>query len=73
LRNPRASGGGPLLTGHGRAHHGEILREAAALADAGALRPLVDPRRFTRADVTEAHQAVEDGTAASKIVVDIAE
>jgi NADPH2:quinone reductase len=63
----------PLLTGHGRAHHGEILREAAALADAGALRPLVAPRRFTRADVTQAHQAVENGTAASKIVVDIAE
>lgn len=63
----------PMLTGRGRAHHGEILRKAAALADAGALRPLVDPRRFTRRTVADAHQAVEDGTAASKIVVDIAE
>ncbi|MGW3103646.1 zinc-binding dehydrogenase [Streptomyces sp. NPDC001100] len=25
----------PMLTGNGREHHGEILREAAALADAG--------------------------------------
>lgn len=37
----------PMLTGRGRAHHGEILREAAALADAGTLRPVVDARRFT--------------------------
>jgi NADPH:quinone reductase len=63
----------PMLTGHGRAHHGEILREAATLADAGVLRPVVDARRFTRRTVTEAHQAVEDGTAASKIVIDMAE
>jgi NADPH2:quinone reductase len=63
----------PMLTGRGRAHHGEILREAAALADAGILRPVVDARRFTRRTAAEAHQAVEDGTAASKIVVDIAE
>jgi NADPH:quinone reductase-like Zn-dependent oxidoreductase len=29
----------PLLTGRGRAHHGEILAEAAALAGAGAADP----------------------------------
>jgi NADPH:quinone reductase-like Zn-dependent oxidoreductase len=63
----------PMLTGRGRAHHGEILRAAAALADAGSLRPLVDGRRFTRQTVAQAHQAVQDGTAASKIVIDIAE
>lgn len=62
-----------MLTGRGRAHHGEILREAAALADAGALRPIVDSRRFTHRNVAEAHQAVEDGTAAGKIVIDMAE
>ena len=62
-----------LLAGRGRAHHGEILREAAALADAGTLRPVVDARRFTRRTVAQAHHAVEDGTAASKIVIDIAE
>jgi NADPH:quinone reductase-like Zn-dependent oxidoreductase len=63
----------PMLTGRGRAHHGEILRAAAALADAGSLRPLVDGRRFTRQTVAQAHQAVQDGTAASKIVIDVAE
>ena len=33
----------PLLTGRGRAHHSEILAEAAALAEAGRLTPIVDP------------------------------
>ncbi|MEV7687668.1 zinc-dependent alcohol dehydrogenase family protein [Streptomyces bungoensis] len=61
----------PLLTGRGREHHGEIMREAAALADAGALRPLLDPRHFTLADVAEAHAAVESGTAQGKIVIDV--
>jgi hypothetical protein len=49
------------------------MMRAAVLADAGALRPVVDARRFTRRTVAQAHQAVEDGTAASKIVIDIAE
>ncbi|GGL19473.1 quinone oxidoreductase [Sphaerisporangium melleum] len=61
----------PMLTGRGREHHGEILREAAALADAGVLAPLVDPRRFTLATVEEAHKIVEAGEAAGKIVVDV--
>ncbi|MEV6613084.1 zinc-dependent alcohol dehydrogenase family protein [Streptomyces sp. NPDC051051] len=61
----------PLLTGRGREHHGEIMREAAALADAGALRPLLDPRHFTLATVADAHEAVETGTARGKIVVDV--
>jgi hypothetical protein len=37
------------------------------------LRPIVDTRRFTHRNVAEVHQAVEDGTAASKIVIDMAE
>ncbi|WP_458248577.1 zinc-dependent alcohol dehydrogenase family protein [Streptomyces sp. MAI_2237] len=61
----------PLLTGRGREHHGEIMREAAALADAGALKPLLDPRRFTLADVAAAHAAVESGSAQGKIVIDV--
>ncbi len=63
----------PLLTGEGRAHHGEILTEATRLAEAGQLVPTVDPRRFTMDTVEEAHRAVRDGAALGKIVVDIGE
>ncbi|MFJ9805428.1 zinc-binding dehydrogenase [Streptomyces wuyuanensis] len=61
----------PILTGRGREHHGEIMREAAALADAGALKPMLDPRRFTLTDIAAAHEAVESGAAQGKIVIDI--
>ncbi|MEV4417493.1 zinc-dependent alcohol dehydrogenase family protein [Catellatospora sp. NPDC049609] len=63
----------PMLTGRGREHHGQILREVAALAEAGALVPLLDPRRFTLDDVTEAHAAVAAGTTTGKIVLDVAD
>ncbi|MEU2109444.1 zinc-dependent alcohol dehydrogenase family protein [Streptomyces sp. NPDC019507] len=61
----------PLLTGRGREHHGEIMRQTAALADAGALTPLLDPRRFALADVADAHAAVESGSTEGKIVIDV--
>jgi NADPH:quinone reductase len=59
----------PLLTGEGRAHHGEILEQARRLAEAGLLLPILDPRRFTFADIEAAYAAVAEGTAAGKIVV----
>ncbi|WP_203715333.1 zinc-dependent alcohol dehydrogenase family protein [Asanoa siamensis] len=61
----------PMLTGHGREHHGEILRAAGALADTGALRPLLDPRPFTLATVGDAHALVENGTNNGKVVVSL--
>ncbi|MFH9177250.1 zinc-dependent alcohol dehydrogenase family protein [Streptomyces albogriseolus] len=61
----------PMLTGRGREHHGEILREAAALVDEGKLRPLLDGTRYTLADVADAHRSVESGTADGKVVVDV--
>ncbi len=63
----------PLVTGEGRAHHGDILREAAKLAEAGKLKPRVDSRRFSLTTAGDAYQALEDRTAVGKIVVDIAE
>jgi NADPH:quinone reductase-like Zn-dependent oxidoreductase len=62
----------PLLTGEGRAHHGDILREATRLIERGKIVPRVDPRRFVIDTVSEAHRALAQGTAAGKLVVDIA-
>ncbi|NPD70153.1 zinc-dependent alcohol dehydrogenase family protein [Lichenicola cladoniae] len=62
----------PLLTGDGRTRHGEILREATRLAEAGRLAPKVDPRRFTLATVGEAYAALEGRKTDGKLVVDIA-
>ena len=59
----------PLLTGRGRAHHGEILREATALAEAGDLTPRVDARVFGLDDASEAHRLIETGGGAGKLVV----
>ncbi|WP_151637777.1 zinc-dependent alcohol dehydrogenase family protein [Noviherbaspirillum aerium] len=63
----------PLLTGEGRAHHGDIMREATKLVEAGNLIPLLDPRSFTLVDAQAAHTAIENRSAHGKIVVDIAE
>jgi NADPH:quinone reductase-like Zn-dependent oxidoreductase len=60
----------PLLTGVGQAHHGEILREAAALADAGKLKPLLNAQRFFATDIAAAHALVESG-AVGKVVVEL--
>jgi NADPH:quinone reductase-like Zn-dependent oxidoreductase len=61
----------PLLTGEDRAHHGEILREAATLAQRGLLRPRLDPREFTLETISQAHDLVEQRSAAGKVVVDV--
>jgi NADPH2:quinone reductase len=60
----------PLLTGQGQAHHGAILREAAALADGGKLRPLFNQQHFTSTDIDAAHALVESG-ALGKVVVEL--
>jgi NADPH:quinone reductase-like Zn-dependent oxidoreductase len=59
----------PLLTGRGRAHHGEILAEVAALADAGQLTPIVDPAGYDLQTAAAAHRAVETGSRRGKVVV----
>ena len=61
----------PLLSGKHRAHHGEMLGEATRLAEAGQLAPRVDSRRFGLAEAERGYEAVADGSAASKIVVEI--
>jgi NADPH2:quinone reductase len=62
----------PLLTGKYRAHHGEMLREATLLAEAGQLAPRVDSRRFDLHMAELAYDAITSGSARGKIVVDVA-
>ena len=61
----------PMLTGEGKAHHGDILRSATALVEAGKVRPRVDPRRYTLDEVDAAHRALASGPSTGKIVIDI--
>jgi NADPH:quinone reductase len=61
----------PMLTGEGRAHHGEILREAARLTEAGKMRVRLDPRHFTLATLGEAYAAIKCRDAQGKIVIDL--
>ena len=60
----------PMLTGQGREHHGQILRQVAELVDAGLLRPLLAPERHTLDTLDAAHSLVEKG-AAGKVVVEV--
>jgi len=61
----------PLLTGEGRAHHGEILREATKLIEAGKIFPRLDPRHFNFETSDQAHALVESRAAAGKVVIEI--
>ena len=62
----------PLLTGQGRAHHGEIMQEATRLAEQGKLRTRLDPHRFTLDQAEQAYRLIEEGEAKGKVVVTIA-
>ncbi|MDO6430821.1 zinc-dependent alcohol dehydrogenase family protein [Flavitalea sp. BT771] len=62
----------PLISGRGRAHHGDILRQATALIEAGKLRPLTDGQPYTMESIADAYTAIEQGTARGKVVIDIA-
>jgi NADPH:quinone reductase-like Zn-dependent oxidoreductase len=61
----------PLLSGEGRAHHGEIMAQATRLAEAGKLVPLLDDRRFTLENVDEAYALIRGRAAKGKLVVDL--
>jgi len=62
----------PLLTGEGKARHGEIMRECTRLAEAGLLTTRVDARHFNLRSVGEAHALIENRKAQGKVVIDIA-
>ncbi|UHC14435.1 zinc-dependent alcohol dehydrogenase family protein [Methylobacterium currus] len=61
----------PLLTGEGRAHHGEILRAVTQLVEAGQLAPHLDRRSFGLDTVDQAYHAIKTGSARGKIVISL--
>lgn len=61
----------PLLENVGREDHGRIMREIAALAERGKLRPLIDPARFGLEQLADAFRHLESGRALGKVVVDL--
>ena len=60
----------PMLTGKGRAHHGEILRQIATWVDEGKLTPLLDSTRFTIKNINAAHEYFDAGKHMGKIVIE---
>ena len=59
----------PLLSGKGRANHGHILEEAAALANANRLKPLLAQQDFGT-DIASAYDAVANGSK-GKVVLEL--
>lgn len=60
----------PLTQGTGRAHHGEILKNIAELAEAGLIKPLMHSKVYSFSDVGLAHQAFENGEVSGKLVLE---
>jgi NADPH:quinone reductase-like Zn-dependent oxidoreductase len=65
----------PLLSGKGRAHHGDIMREASALVAACKLKVLLDATRYVLSadSVSAAHRALTERTTSGKVVVELME
>jgi NADPH2:quinone reductase len=61
----------PLLSGKHRAHHGEMLREATRLAEAGLLKPILDATHYSLDTTEAAYAAMQAGTSSGKVVVSI--
>ena len=59
----------PLITGEGRAHHGEILAHITALVETGKLKPLLNDYAMSMAEIDAAHALLESG-ALGKVVVE---
>lgn len=60
----------PMLYNHKREEHGKILTKLAQIADAGALKPLLDEQVFNLQQVGNAHDRLSSGNAIGKVVVE---
>jgi NADPH:quinone reductase-like Zn-dependent oxidoreductase len=60
----------PLLSGVGRAHHGEILLEISKMAEMNQIRPLLAAEHFGRENIAAAYDMVARGSK-GKVVVQL--
>jgi NADPH:quinone reductase-like Zn-dependent oxidoreductase len=60
----------PLLTGIGRDHHGEILKQISDLASSGQMKPLLAEQHFGSNQIAQAFDLVAKGSR-GKVVVEI--
>lgn len=61
----------PMLHNHKREEHGAILTKLAEIADAEALKPLLDDTQFALEDIGQAHARLGSGQAMGKVVVEL--
>ncbi|MGB3636229.1 MAG: zinc-binding dehydrogenase, partial [Rivularia sp. (in: cyanobacteria)] len=61
--------GYPIVNGFNQAKVGEILTEISQMVDAGKIRPLIDERRFTYAQIQAAHDYQENGKLIGKVAL----
>ena len=61
----------PMLHQHKREEHAKILKALTAIAEAGALKPVLDESDYTLTQISEAHARLESGNAMGKVVVSI--
>lgn len=60
----------PMLHNFKREQHAEILRRLAEIADAGALKPVLDETQYSLEQVGEAHARLASRQAMGKVVVE---
>jgi NADPH:quinone reductase len=61
----------PLISGKHRKHHGDILRAAAKLAEAGKLAPILNDEYYTPETISAAYEAIIAGRTRGKVVISI--
>ena len=61
----------PMLHNYKREEHGAILAKLGEIAEAGALKPLLDEAQFGLAEARKAYDRLTCGQAIGKVVVEI--
>lgn len=61
----------PMLHNFKRAAHGAILAKLSKIVDSGALKPLLDDKRFNLNEVGQAYDRLTSGQAVGKVVVKV--